>query len=280
MTASKATYQLIQQTQRTTTSIEESQYRTEDEIKDLKRKNKELEEKIDEVNITLKEVKQLVKQGQDSSLTTLSIISQKIVRINENNKKVAIDLSMKVILNWITGVFFSHDTIAAEQPLFNMNLQLQKIMNQIVEEGEYTFMTPWSMIISSTQDRAIIAFQESCVQLKIYLNRCHDSWAARYLLSYCWGNKHQYARQKQRDLMYILFDILVWRRSESNNKESNSQYDRNLIERKMVLACKHYGKPVNNDVHEYEQKNSKSKRFVANDNGEVLEPMDSEGTKH
>ena len=81
MTVSKATYQLIQQTQRTTTSIEESQHRTESEIKDLKRKSKELEEKIDEMNMDLKEIKQLLKQGQDSSLTTLSIKSQKVLHI-------------------------------------------------------------------------------------------------------------------------------------------------------------------------------------------------------
>ncbi|KAG2215408.1 hypothetical protein INT45_010428 [Circinella minor] len=48
----------------------------------------------------------------------------------------------------------------------------------------------------------------------------------------------------------------------------------------MVLACKHYGKPANSDVHEYEQKNSKPKRFVVNDNGEVLGAMDSKGMKH
>ena len=48
----------------------------------------------------------------------------------------------------------------------------------------------------------------------------------------------------------------------------------------MVLGCKHYGKPANNNVHEYEQKYSKPKRFVANDNGEVLGPMDSTGMKH
>ncbi|KAG2223650.1 hypothetical protein INT45_010009 [Circinella minor] len=60
-----------------------------------------------------------------------------------------------------------------------------------------------------------------------------------------------------------------WARSDLSSKK-----------RKMVLGCKHYGKPANNDVHEYEQKYSKPKKFVANDNGEVLRHMDSTGMKH
>ena len=61
---------------------------------------------------------------------------------------------------------------------------------------------------------------------------------------------------------------------------SNISHGKKDDKRKTVLAYKHHGKPVYNDVHDdIYQDNIKPKTFVANDNGEIIDSVDTKKSK-